>query len=190
MIYHKLINHQTNPNKYGYLHSPKEEICHIHAKPRRNSSLHDLIAKGEPILDTTPHLYDHCQEKFKATQGNYIILHQRLRGVSNVITHIVKVNENSLTLKADRSNTDPFVFSVSGQVIAYLAPDLIQASPTQIPTEYKLPKIIFDKKTLGVLVPSFKNGSVQDGRVRVLKTHLDIVDLIKELPKTTYRVDI
>ena len=188
MIYHKLINHQTNPNKYGYLHSPKEEVCHIHAKPKRKSKLHDLIAKGEPIIDKD--IYDHCQEKFKATQGNYIILHQRLSCVSNVITHIVKVNENSLTLKANRSNTDPFVFSVSGQVIAYLAPDLIQASSTQIPTEYKLPKFIFDKKTLGALVPSFKNGSVQDGRVRVLKTHLDIVDLMKELPKTTYRVDL
>jgi hypothetical protein len=188
MIYHKLINHQTNPNKYGYLHSSKEQICHIHAKPKRNSRLHDVIVKGENIIDND--IYSHCQEKFKATQGNYIILHQRLNGVSNVITHVVKVNEKSLTLKADRSNTDPFVFSVSGQVLAYLDPDLIQASPTQIPTEYKLPKIEFDKKTLGVLIPNFKNGSVQDGRVRVLKTHLDIVDLIKELPKTTYRVNL
>jgi len=193
MIYHKLINHQTNPNKYGYLHSSKEQVCHIHAKPKRNSILHNAISVGEPILDTTPDLYDHCQEKFKATQGNYIILHQRLRGVSNVITHIVKVNENSLTLKADRSNTDPFVFSVSGQVIAYLAPDLIQASPTQIPTEYKLPKDLFDNyapKTLGEAVSGFQDGSIQDGRVRVLKTDMDIIDIINLLSKPTYRVSL
>jgi hypothetical protein len=191
MIYHKLINHQTNTNKYGYLHDSKEQVCHIHSKPKRNSSLHELITNGCLINEKTPNLYDHCQEKFKATQGNYILLHQRLRGRSNVITHVVKVNDNSLTLKADRSNTDPFVFSVSGRVLAYLDPVKIQAEPTnEVLTEYKIPKVVLGLKTLGDIVSGFQNGSIQDGRVRVLKTDMDIIDLIKLLPKPTYTVDL
>ena len=191
MIYHKLINHQTNTNKYAYLHDSKDQVCHIHAKPKRNSVLHEAIANGKTIGKNTPNLYDHCQEKFKATQGNYIILHQRLRGRSNVITHVVKVNDNSLTLKADRSNTDPFVFSVSGQVLAYLDPVKILAEPTnEVLTEYKIPKVVLGVKTLGDLVSGFQNGSVQDGRVRILKTDMDIIDLIKALPKNHYTVDL
>ena len=191
MIYHKLINHQTNTNKYAYLHDSEDQVCHIHAKPKRNSILHEAISKGEAINQNTPNLYDHCQEKFKSTQGNYIILHQRIRNRSNVITHIVKVNEKSLTLKADRSNTDPFVFSVSGQVLAYLDPVKILAEPTnQVLTEYKIPKVVLGLKTLGDLVSGFQDGTTQDGRVRILKTHMDIVDLIKLLPKPSYTVNL
>ena len=36
----------------------------------------------------------------------------------------------------------------------------------------------------------FENGTVQDGRVRVLKTTLDIIDIVKSLPKQTYTVSI
>lgn len=193
MIYHKLINHQGNPYKFGYLHDPKEQVCHIHSKPKRNSYLHEAIANGKHIDKNTPNLYDECQEKFKATQGNYIILHQRLRGRSNVITHIVKVNENSLTLKADRSNTDPFLFSVSGQVVAHLDPNWIKAQPTQTPTEYKIPKDLYElyqPKTLGDIVNGFQDGSIQDGRVRILKTDIDILDIINLLPKPTYKVNL
>jgi len=191
MIYHKLINHQTNPSKYGYLHHPKDGVCHIHSKAKRNSYLHEVVSKGEPIT-ITQNLYDECQDRFKDTQGNYVILHQRLLNRSNMITHIVKVNENSLTLKADRSNTDPFIFSVSGQVIAYLDPTILRAKPTEIHTEYVIPTdlfVFFFPKSLGEVIEDFDDGSIQDGRVRVLKTDKSITDIVKALSKPTYSID-
>jgi len=188
MIYHKLINHQENPNKFGYLHQEKDGLCSIHSKPKTKSSLLTPISLGVNL--PTGNIYSHCPNKFKETQGEYIILHQRLRGKSNVITHVVKVLSDSLGLK-DRSNlTDPFIFAVKGEVLAYLDPDYILAEKTSVPTEFKIPKDIFDvyqPKTMGDLIPSFKDGSVQDGRVRIID-NLDVIDIIKLLPKPTYKV--
>jgi len=190
MIYHKLINHQTNPNKFGYLHHTGE-ICEIHSKPKRNSSLMDLIKSGVPLTQVKD-LLSHCPKKFKEIQGECIILHQRLRGKSNVITHVVKVIPDTLGLKNRQELTDPFVFSVSGEVLAYLDPDYILAEKTSVPTEFKIPKDIFDvyqPKTMGDIIPSFIDGNIQDGRVRVLKD-TDVIEILKSLPKPTYKINL
>ena len=191
MIYHKLINHQTNPNKFGYLHQEKDGTCSIHSKPKRNSSLFKAIEQGLP-LDDNKNIYSHCPNKFKDTQGQYLVLHQRLRGKSNVITHVVKVFPNSLGLKKRESLSDPFVFAVEGEALAYLDPDYILAEKTSVATEFKIPKDIFNvyqPKTMGDIIPSFTDGNTHDGRVRVID-HLDVVDILKSLPKPTYKVNI
>jgi hypothetical protein len=188
MIYHKLINHQENPNKFGYLHQEKDGLCAIHSKPRMKSSLMTPISLGEELPKGD--LYSHCPKKFREIQGKYIILHQRLRGKSNVITHVVKVLPDSLGLKERLDLTDPFVFAVKGEVLAYLDPNYILAEKTSVPTEFKIPKDIFDvysPKTMGDIIPSFKDGSVQDGRVRIIED-FDVIDIITLLPKPTYKL--